>query len=108
MQPGIDSTLAHDLDERNIVSVRGRYQPTYVAFLLDYSSNPPGAIGSAWTHQVEGEASWMHAFTDRFRALTSAGALVATAPPLDADRRPSSAPCSARRWCTSGSTGWPH
>jgi hypothetical protein len=88
VQPGIDSSLAHDVDEQNILSVRGRYQPTYIAFLLNYSSNPPGAIGSAWTHQVEGDVGWMHAFTDRFRALTSVGALVATAPPLDADRRP--------------------
>jgi hypothetical protein len=88
VQPGIDSALFHDIDERNIVSGKVRYAPVYNAFLLDYSRNPPQPLGKATTHLGDIEASLTHAFSERLRSLTTLGTIVSGAPPLDPDRRP--------------------
>jgi hypothetical protein len=88
VQPGTDSTLLHDFDERNIGSVRVAYAPTYTASILDYSTDPPSRGKSALLHRGEAEVGLAHAFSERFRSLTNVGALIATAPPLDEDRRP--------------------
>lgn len=85
--PAADVTVFHDLDQQNILSMRVRYEPMYVAFLVDYT-RAPRYVGHATTQMGEGEIMLTHAFTERFRSMTSLGAVVSQAAPFDPDRRP--------------------
>ena len=88
VQPGLDVSLFHDLSPADIVQLRARYAPTYVAFLVDESQTPPVYNGRAMVEAGQVDATWTHGFTESLRSTLRVGSYVAEAPPLDTDRRP--------------------
>jgi hypothetical protein len=88
LQPGTDGTLFYDLSDTDLFFARARYEQVRNYFLLDFAQTPPRYLGVSTTHAGELAIGISHAFSDSFRATTTAGGVVATPPPLDADRRP--------------------
>jgi hypothetical protein len=86
INPGIDATLAHDIDPYNTGMLMLRYQLVYVPTVVDYATNPPTASGASVDHSVLATLGWNHAFTEHLRSTISAGATLTSAPPLDPDR----------------------
>jgi len=90
--PGIDTSLFHDFDERNIGNVTLRYDPSYIAFLVNADTDPPTYNGSTTVQEGELDVGWVHAFTERLRLSSIVGMTVTSAPPLDPDTTPLESP----------------
>ncbi len=87
IQPGVDAQLSHDLTDSDVASFRLRYEQSRNYFLLDFTRQPAELVGSATTYVGEANLALTHSFSDSLRWLNDAGFAVATAPPLDPDRR---------------------
>jgi len=90
--PGIDTGLFHDLGPADIGSLTLRYDPTYIAFLVNFDRIPPVYNGYTTVEAGEIDLAWVHAFNDRFRSAATVGAVATSAPPLDPDTRPIESP----------------
>ena len=73
-EPGLDVTAFHDLDERNILLFRARYEPILYNFLVDFTTTPPQYKVAPNVQMAEAEAGFTHAFSERFQSLTAVGA----------------------------------
>ncbi len=87
IQPGTDGMLSYDLSDADTVNFRLRYEQNRNYFLLDFGRTPPRYLGVASTHIGEATTGIAHAFSNSLRWISSAGVSIATAPPLDVDRR---------------------
>jgi len=92
VNPGVDTGLFHDFDERNIGSIQLRYDPTYIAYLVDFDHVPPIYNGDTTVEEGDLDLGWVHAFTERLRLSSTVGLIVTSAPPFDTDTRPLESP----------------
>jgi hypothetical protein len=81
--PGVDATVAHDIDPYNIGLLMLRYELTDVPFVVDYTATPPTLEGSTLNNLFLANLGWNHAFSEYLRALVWGGVIFTTAPPLD-------------------------
>ena len=93
--PGVDASLFHDLTPADIVQLRVRYAPTYVAFLINSAATPPVYNGHATVEAGQTDVTWTHGYTEALRSTLRVGTYVSQAPPLDPDRRPILSPLAA-------------
>jgi hypothetical protein len=105
--PAVDTAVFHDFDEANVGTAMVRYEPTYIAFLLNATTNPPTYNGYTTVQIGEASVGWIHAFSERLRSWTTVGATVSSAPPFDTDKRPIESPLvseeltfTTRNWLT--------
>jgi hypothetical protein len=87
VQPGFDATVLRDFDWRNTGFATLRYSPLITTFLVDFTQQPPEFNGSATIHTGELVGGLTHQFSEPLHTTTSIGAVVATPPPADPDRR---------------------
>jgi hypothetical protein len=107
VSPGVDLGVFHDFGEADVGTALVRYEPTYIAFLINPSATPPAYNGYTTVEVGEATVGWIHGFSERLRSWATAGLTIASAPPLGTDTRPIESPVfgeelsySSKEWLT--------
>jgi hypothetical protein len=85
--PYVSGTLARDLSARSSADVSLLYQYAYQLYVLDFTRSPARDIGPVQASYASAIAGYTHSFSTELSTVLRAGAVVATAPPHDPDRR---------------------
>jgi hypothetical protein len=93
LQPFAQVLVNHELNDRHGVNVLARYDYSFTPSAIDYTAVPPRSLGVFDVHTATLALGHTYGHPRNGLALGSrAGATLATAPPLDTDRRPLIAP----------------
>jgi hypothetical protein len=88
----LESSVAHDFDERSSGDLLLRYQYTLQEYVLDLSRNPPRNIGPDKSALLFLLGGYSHRWTPEVATVLRGGGVIASAPPRDVDQRPILAP----------------